>query len=390
MADNENLDRLYQNYLAGDCTVEDVEILFTYFNAASEDDLKRLILAEIIKTDEVQPASAQESAKLEEIKKLIDHKIKLIKPATRQFLWQKIVGLAASLIIVALFSIWAAHHNKTKSNFTRVPSKEDLLPGSNKAVLTLANGKSISLNSINNGTIARQNFTLIEKTGDGRIIYKSGKKDEHSGIYNTVSTPRGGEYELTLSDGTKVILDAASAIRYPVTFDGNERRVEVQGQAYFEVAHDAKKPFFVTVKGQEIEVLGTHFNVNAYDDELDMRTSLLEGRVKITYRNKVAILKPGQQSIIDGQGGISLKLMDPEETVAWKNGYFEFNKADIKTIMRQLGRWYDVDVVYEGTIPDRKFSGELDRRLKASSVLEGLSFTNVHFTIKGKKIIVEP
>jgi ferric-dicitrate binding protein FerR (iron transport regulator) len=220
--------------------------------------------------------------------------------------------------------------------------------------------------------------------------------EKDAAFYNTITTPRGGQYQVTLSDGTKVWLNAASSIRFPVLFTGNERKVEITGEAYFEVAKNVSKPFKVKTISSEVEVLGTHFNVNAYDDEAVAKTTLLEGLVKVSVPQtggKLAarFLQPGQQSGITKDGRISvLNNADTEEAVAWKNGRFQFRSADLKSILRQISRWYDVDVVYKGNV-DLHFTGQLTRDDYVSKVFDKLALTGeVHFKIEGKKIIVSP
>jgi transmembrane sensor len=269
----------------------------------------------------------------------------------------------------------------------------DIPPGSNKATLTLANGQQIVLSGTGTGIIAKQGNTTISKTNEGKVLYQAAN-DNHSDavLNNTVRTPRGGQYQVILADGTNVWLNAASSITYPNQFEGNDRTVEITGEAYFEVAHNAEKPFRVKSRGQTIEVLGTHFNVNAYDDENTIKTTLLEGKVLITAGGHQAFLQPGQQSqvALEGKAGVlkSIQNTDVDAAIAWKNGLFQFDKADIRTVMRRLSRWYDVDVVFKGNIQEREISGSMHRNLSAAEALEILSFENVHFTIDGNKIIV--
>jgi transmembrane sensor len=269
----------------------------------------------------------------------------------------------------------------------------DILPGSNKAMLTLANGQQIVLSGTQTGIIAKQGTTTISKAKDGLIAYQA-NADDHSDAFlnNTVRTQRGGQYRLILSDGSHVWLNAASSITYPDHFDGNNRTVEITGEVYFEVTHNPEKPFRVQSKGQTIEVLGTHFDVNAYDDENTIKTTLLEGKVKVTAGGHIAYLQPGQQSqvALEGQGGVlkGIQNTDVDAAVAWKNGLFQFDKADVKTVMRQISRWYDVDVVYDGNIQKKEISGSMYRNLSAAKALELLSFENFHFKINGHKIIV--
>jgi hypothetical protein len=272
-----------------------------------------------------------------------------------------------------------------------VKVKSDVAPGGNKAILTLANGSTIVLTGAKNGTLANQGNIAINKTADGLISYADTKENVSlkSLVYNTASTPRGGQYQFVLSDGTKVWLNSASSIKYPVQFIGNERKVELTGEAYFEVAHDAKKPFRVESNGQTVEVLGTHFNVNAYGDEGEVKTTLLEGSVKVSSQSVNSIIKPGEQAQFDN-GKISVKNVDVDEVVAWKNGFFYFEDNNIQEVMRQLSRWYDVDIKYEGKLPVREFSGEISRNVNASQILDILSFKKIHYKIEGKTIIVMP
>jgi ferric-dicitrate binding protein FerR (iron transport regulator) len=199
-----------------------------------------------------------------------------------------------------------------------------------------------------------------------------------------------------LADGTKVWLNAASSVRFPVAFTGKERKVEITGEAYFEVAKDKTKPFRVKANSSEIEVLGTHFNVNAYDDEASIKTTLLEGKVKISVpvsgrKSSYKSLFPGEQAEISKDGKIKVKgHADTEEAVAWMNGHFQFKSADIKTVLRQIARWYDVEIEYRGNI-DLHFTGQLTRNENVSKVLNELMLTGeVHFKIDGRKIIVSP
>jgi ferric-dicitrate binding protein FerR (iron transport regulator) len=208
--------------------------------------------------------------------------------------------------------------------------------------------------------------------------------------YNTLSTPRGGQYQLVLPDGSKVWLNASSSIHFPTAFAGHERNVELTGEAYFEIAKNKQKPFHVNVNGMQVEVLGTHFNVNAYGDEGAIKTSLLEGSVKIKKGNISGLLKPGQQGVLKKNStDLEIKNADMNEAIAWKNGLFEFDGADIKSIMREIGRWYDVDVVYAGKVPDRRFEGKISRDAQLSDVLKILALSNVKFSVEGKKIIVQ-
>jgi transmembrane sensor len=297
-------------------------------------------------------------------------------------------AVAASLIISLSLGYYFYRKDQHAQQIAATISN-NTVSGNTKAILILANGQKIELSAATAGaTVAKQNNTTIRKTNDGRIIYNG---DSKTIIYNTFITPRGGKFDLTLADGTKVTLDAASSIRYPVSFTGDERKVEITGQVYFEVAHNASKPFRVVTKGQTIEVLGTHFNVNAYDDEPMIKTTLLEGSVKVNYLGENVLLKPGEQaSLKNGVKGIGVKPVDPEVVVAWKNGLFRFNKTGLRSVMRQIARWYDMEVIYPEKIKNTDlFEGSTPRSADVQSILRKLEVTgNVQFKTDGNKIII--
>ncbi len=310
--------------------------------------------------------------------------------------------VAAAAILI--FSLGGAYHYFTAKE--ALPSKneavrQDLAPGKDRAVLTLSDGSQIALDQASTGILARQGNTLIQKLEDGLVSYTREGTIASEG-FNTVTAPSGGKYSVLLPDGSRVWLNAESSITFPTAFAENERAVKIAGEAYFEIARDSRRPFSVQVGNvQKVRVLGTHFNINSYRDEATVTTTLLEGSVEITPSagNAGRIrLKPGEQAALSETGKILvLEDINTEEVVAWKNGIFQFEKADIKTVMRQFCRWYNVDVVYEGTIPDKKFSGKIDRHVNASEALDILRFTGLNFRIealpsgtKKGKIIVLP
>lgn len=301
--------------------------------------------------------------------------------------WSRI-SAAAALIICMGAGLYFYQAHVRKQQFA-VQQIRNIIPGSNKAILTLAGGRKIILANAGNGQLAEQENTTINKTADGELIYQPSKdtdKDQ-SVQFNTMTTPRGGQYHLTLADGTLVWLNAASSITYPVAFAGKERRVEISGEAYFEVAHNAAKPFKVVSRGQLVEVLGTHFNINAYQDETSVKTTLLQGSVKISGMGTMALLKPGQQSVFE-ENKISVSNANTEAALAWKNNYFQFTGSDIKTIMRQFARWYDVDVEFKGHMPANEFAGKIPRNAPASEVFEMLKHYRINCVIEGKKVMV--
>jgi hypothetical protein len=289
---------------------------------------------------------------------------------------------------------------------SREAPKHDAAPGKAGAVLTLANGSQIILDSAANGILTRQGHARIENL-NGSLTYT---KDTHPNtaisdthpdtrilpdtaiLYNYLATRRGEQYPLTLSDGTKIWLNASSSIRYPVVFSGTDRTVEISGEAYAEVAPDAARPLRVRLRdGTEIQVLGTRFNINSYEDENRITTSLLEGAVKIispAHRHEVRLV-PGQQAQVGANGEIKLiDDADMDEVIAWKNGYFQFTEADLPALMRQLSRWYDLDVEYRGTVRHYEFSGKITRNINLSSLLKALRLSGVVFKIEGNKLIV--
>lgn len=321
--------------------------------------------------------------------------------------WWRIAVAAAVIGVVGLggyflfFPRSPKEMANTENAFPRF--KNDVAPGGNKAILTLSNGSSIVLDSAGNGMLAQQGNAKVVKLNNGQLAYHLSTDPPAAATetaYNTLTTPRGGQYKLMLPDGTGVWLDAASSIRYPVAFAGNERKVEISGQAYFEVATltaeggHKKIPFKVYIAspsgGTEVEVLGTHFNINAYDDEALLKTTLLEGSVKVSRGNAVQLLVPGQQAQLNENGEMHLfKNPDLAEVMAWKDGLFRFHDVDIGTIMRQVARWYNVDVYYKGSVPAYPFKADIQRDVPVSELLKLLELTNlIHFQIDGRKITV--
>jgi transmembrane sensor len=305
-------------------------------------------------------------------------------------LWPRIAAAASILLILSAGGYFLLHKTPAVQQVAQnhVP---DIAPGSNKAILTLANGHQIILTGAKNGQLSVQGNTTINKTADGQVVYNSGQAASSETAYNTMSTPRGGQYHLTLADGTNVWLNASSSITYPVAFNGKERKVSITGEAFFEVKHNAAQPFRVSVKGQTIEDLGTEFNINAYNDEPVVKTTLLQGSVRLTNGKAVAMMKPGQDAVTRlGNDHITIGEADTEQAVAWKNGSFIFNNEDLASIMRKVSRWYDVDIEYTaGANSAENYIGSMTRYTNVSQVLKVLEETgHVRFKIDGKKIVV--
>lgn len=320
--------------------------------------------------------------------------------------WKTYVA-AASVIAVLLVIGYKWYGERKMGSETEAPvivQNNDVQPGQFKAKLTLDDGSVIILDSAANGKLVQQGGThIINK--DGQLLYKEESKVDKV-FFNTLTTAKGETYGTVLSDGSHVWLNSQSSIRYPVPFDGDIRKVEIKGEAYFEIASSVailangkkgKRPFLVNASGLEVEVLGTHFNINSYGDEDVIKTTLLEGKVKVVPANvkgekQALILEPGQQASLNKQTQELNKLddIDVDEAVAWHYGYFQFNAANLQTVLRQLVRWYDVEVVYQGSIPKREFWGKISRSNSLSQVLHTLETNNVHFKLEGKKIVVSP
>ncbi|MCF0072761.1 FecR domain-containing protein [Dyadobacter sp. CY261] len=309
------------------------------------------------------------------------------------WLWPKLV--AAALVIGFGVYWWASYRgSRDVVQQGRVAKVQlaDIPPGGNRAILTLGDGSSITLDSAGNGLLASQGGTSVTQSGKGQLVYKSSEIPENEPVFNTVSTPKGGQFHIVLPDGTGVWLNAASSLRFPTAFSGKQRNVEVTGEVYFEVAHNRQMPFVVKNGATEIVVLGTHFNVMAYDDEKIMRTTLFEGAVKVTHDGREAMLAPGQQARISAATG-SVRVVDDvnmEKELSWKNGYFQFEDESLESIMRQVSRWYDVRVRYEGNSRGENFTGRLPRNSNVSAVMKILSLSGVKFRIEDNTIIVTP
>ncbi|RXF67447.1 FecR family protein [Arcticibacter tournemirensis] len=306
------------------------------------------------------------------------------------------LSLAASFLLICAIGI--VIYQSRRTNGTLKPhrtGKTEIGPGGNKAYLTLSNGKKISLTDAGNGAIAKQAGIVITKASDGRLIYSVNSTEPalKEIAYNTIETPRGGQYEVRLPDGTTAWLNAASSLKYSLNFDeAGERRVELKGEGYFEVAKDKTRPFIVKTIHQEVKVLGTHFNIKAYSDEQNTSTTLLEGSVLVSEAGsgRSKLLRPGQQSdILNNNGEIYVSNVNPSEVIAWKSGYFIFDNQDIASIMKVISRWYDVDAVYNGYNKEERFGGTFSRSANLSEILKNLeSLGKIDLKIKGRRVIV--
>lgn len=382
MKEHEDLKRLLKRYLAGDCTPEERTQVEQWY---SELDIH-----------------AKEASEEQMERDIADIRNHLPGPTVRRVsIWPRYAAAVAAVIVIGIGAYFQFNQSpglKSASDTATVSSRQDIAPGGNRATLKLANGSEITLNGHPDGEITQEGAHAIYKNADGELVYQPDEANQNSHeapVFNTLQTPRGGQYHLVLPDGSKVWLNAASSLTYNINGSAQERFVKLEGEAYFEVVKDRERPFRVESRGQVVEVLGTHFNINSYPDEPTVKTTLVEGAVKvarIAHKGSV-ILQPGQQAALDKSNHLSVKQADISDVVAWKNGKFSFKQADIDVVMRQLSRWYDVKVIFKGKKPNITLSGEVYRNTHASKVLEILSFYNLDCQIETtgevKQIIIQ-
>lgn len=379
---------LAEKFLAGTATDDEQQQLHQLYDKWTDEEetvVSETEHPEILRTEILQALKAR----------INDHngQSKVI-PFYKRKAWQMVA--AASIIIVAgvlLFLYIQPTFPKKELASKETTIQAPVLPGKDRATLTLSNGTVIDLDSSGAGLLAQQgNTDIINK--DGKIIYDPNKNGNGEMIYNTISTPRGGQYQLVLPDGSKVWLNATSTLKFPVAFTGNSRTVELTGEGYFEVSKNAAKPFFVKVKDAEVKVLGTHFNIMAYGEEEAIKTTLLEGSVKVLKheagKDETTVLKPGEQAVMAANSPLTIDHSpDLDAIIAWKNGKFYFNNADIKVIMRQIARWYDVEVEYRNISAETQLGGVVSRKEDLKQLLNYFEIAGkVHFTLEGRKIIV--
>lgn len=400
---------LLKRFRSGECTDAEKQLVEAWYH--------ELINTGELEWEEGEKESIQATGENRLLQNIAGNELPYV-PVRRMYTAAKAWWTAAAILVVMT---GIAYYLNTKQQAALLAKKEetlknDVAPGSNKAVLTLANGTTIVLDDASNGVVAKEENAKVIKPADGQLVYEQEKDREHASLsYNTLATPRSGQYQLILPDGSKVWLNSESSIHYPISFAENERRVQITGEAYFEVAKiknssGQRIPFFVDLPptgaaaGSQVEVLGTHFNVNAYGDENAIKTTLLEGKVRVVKRDTEnskrekpdevsVVLKPGEQAVLSrAHSPLTVNhSLDVDNVVAWKNGLFHFESADIKTVMRQLARWYDVEVVYEGTtVKNDPLFVEISRNTRLSDVLKVLQESgSARFSIKGKKIIVK-
>ncbi len=385
------MQNLFEKYLDNKCTPLEVEALLQHFNVPENEPFLRSIIMQNLQIAPAYPDPETESSSATNesyanIKKQIEAEKNVIIPIFKRK-WFKVA--AAAVLLFGLFSIYTFSLKNSAAPKIAKLNSADMTPGGNKAILTLADGTEIILDSAANGNLTSQGNATIIKL-DGKLAYTaSGNSSEV--LYNSISTPKGGMYQIVLSDGSKVWLNAASSLRFPTAFTGTQRKVELSGEAYFEIEKNAAMPFNVAVSDMNVQVLGTHFNVMAYNDETEIKTTLIEGAVRVTKDMAACILKPGKQASLDNNGAFNITDAEFEKDLAWKNGMFFFENTGIKTIMQQLNRWYDAEVSYQGNVTHLRFTGQISRYINLSEVLKMLELTgDIHFKIEGKKIAVMP
>ena len=417
---------LFRKYLENRCSAGEVKLLLKAFEIEEGEKNLRVLILQHFETDtaEITDYAEKNHHLVSESYSIIKSKLEIIERQHGFTVIPYIVKVWMQYAAAAVFFIFLAtgtYYLFLKKDTTKyLAQKEttqanDIPHGSNKAVLILEDGGQIFLDTASAGIITRQSGARVIKSGEGKIEYQADNKKSDKTDYNTISTPVAGQYQLTLSDGTKVWLNAASSVRFPTTFTGKERKVFITGEVYFEVnpqysqvsarkSRQNNNPFIVDVAGKgSVEVLGTHFNINSYNDEGSIKTTLLEGSVKFTPNfnpaaknihdklevQKSVLIKPGQQVQLDLDGQVLINNdVNLEKVVAWKNGYFLFSSSSLNEVMNQLARWYDVEVVFEGKTNNRKFVGKIQRDLNLSEVLQILGKNNIHFKIEGRKLYV--
>jgi len=395
--DIEYIQELIAKYLRVELTDIENESLQEWISTSPENKLK---FEELTNTDQLlrmitfyQQAAADHDAAWQRVEDRL-----YVRERRASLRKLQVYAIAASVVLVAgIVAYWWLMREQDRKPLPVVvqenkAQQQDIAPGGFKAKLTLADGSTVTLNNNANGEVTKQgSIAVVNK--DGGLIYRSGDTKgngtERGLAYNTLTTARGETYAITLSDGSKVWLNSESSVHYPVTFNGNTRDVQITGEAYFEVAHDASRPFIVDAKGTVTEVLGTHFNINTYGDEHPVITTLLEGKIKIVNGessgvNSSAILTPGQQATISSANKIIVKdHADTESAVAWMKGFFDFHNADIKNVMKQVSRWYNVDIQYAGSaVPAQAFEGNIDRNIALSELLSTLQQMGSGITYK--------
>lgn len=390
MAAKENLNELYKRFLRKESNSEDIRLLTELFGTTENHILEDMVRKQLDDPSAIAPYHTGNNERYERMFSNLKPQLKPVR--TTKKLWTKISAAASVALVIAAGGYLLLRNPVPHPVMARQKIHNDIKPGGNKAYLILSDGKSIDLNEQRAGLIGKDVGKSILKTADGGIEYvdRHGHPIAASNAVNTLRTPNGGHYKVVLGDGTKVWLNAASQLKYPADFKNlKERKIELMGEAYFEVAKDSAHPFIVQTDDQQIRVLGTHFNVNSYHDEGGSKTTLLEGSIRAVGKHAEAMIKPGQQVISSSTGQLKVDEADTELAVAWKNDQFMFESEPVKPLMKKLARWYDVEVIYSEDIPEIRFNGAISKFENISAVLKILENTGkVHFEVSGRKVYV--
>jgi len=370
----------FEKYLSGNASDKEEKLLLQYKDGLNINDFHN--------NQEIGDQGEIQKRIFNKIENTIQRPVRKIGPKV----WWSVAAAVLLAMSVGLYTL----NNRNLDQHTdkiAVRAVKPIVPGGNKATLTLANGATISLNDASNGVIAKNGKVAIIKKKNGQLVYTAGteqNKQDEKLSFNMISVPRGGQYQLILPDGTNVWMNSESSLKYPVEFKGAERHVELKGEAYFEVAKNKNMPFTINANNVNIKVLGTHFNVTAYADEKSVKTTLLEGSVMISAHNKHAVLVPGEQgNVANLDDKIDVNFVNTDDAISWKNGYFTFRNENVVSIMKKVARWYDVDVEYQNDLSHVTFGGSISRAKDIQELLSKIELTgSVHFKIEGRRIMV--
>jgi ferric-dicitrate binding protein FerR (iron transport regulator) len=385
---DDKLNHLIAKYLAGQCTPSEKQEVERWYDQYDAGDKK-------YRNDDTEEMQASAERSFEKLSKRLSlstsirgNQIRPIRPVIKVWL------AAASILLMISFGSYFLFRQRAKPQLTANQQSSTIKPGSNKAILTLPGGKQINLTDAGSGVLAKAGGISITKSANGQLTYTSARQDAPANAgkieYNTLTTPRGGQFQVILPDGSRVWLNSASSIIYPTAFTGKTRAVKLQGEAYFEVAKNKQKPFIVIANNVDVKVLGTNFNVTAYSDDAAITTTLLEGSVRLSKGSSSALLTPGLQGVaLHNQNSISTQKANMEQVMAWKEGYFVFDDLSIKEVMKIVSRWYDVEVNFRGSVENKKFGGTISRYKNITELLDNMSQSGgIHYQIEGRRILL--
>lgn len=387
---DERIFYLLETYTSQKATAAEEEELMTWMREAGEDAELKQYMQQL--WDQYQPGTDFSYVNWDGMFNGIipQEVLPSVAGRTRVFRWKQVAAAAAAVLLISsVIYFWPGRRNEGKLVTNNQELLSDQPPGREGAILTLADGSQLVLDSLGNGKIAVQNGGEVVLE-NGQLSYVGTDRHSSETAYNTMNTPKGRQFKLSLPDGTGVWLNSASSIRYPTVFTGKERRVSITGEAFFEVAKNSTMPFLVDVNGgSEVQVLGTSFNVNAYQDRGLVKTTLLQGSVRILSNGDQQVLLPGQQAQLSGTTAIKIiEQADIGQVTAWKNGLFNFNNEDLRSVMEEIGRWYDMEIVYESEPAQKEITGEMQRNLSLAQVMNVLKKLQVHYRLDGKKLII--